>query len=183
MQNRRDYLLALIRDRRDEMPTWQVGFLIHAYGDAWSHLTTDNGSVAYSATNGHFQDSLSNSTHPDLIANRPNSYREYVRNLYAALGGQGRADDHPVLQRLLGQVQDIPQDAEREAIYLRDFVRDRYGEDFRSRGLPWAPGDHNVYDRMPSVTHAQTQSFLTHVERYFAEKARDPNVAFQPQAK
>jgi hypothetical protein len=81
-------------NRSDER--WKAGFLIHAMGDAYSHVWGVNqnraGSVSYNPVVGHIPDGLVHGNPDDIVGNFEN-YSAYARALYRALDtGRGNPD-------------------------------------------------------------------------------------------
>ncbi len=72
---------------KNEPDGWQKGFMIHAFGDSFSHVRSLNGDgTAYRAPEGHLEDG----TDPDIPQLRPGVLRSYLTALNTSLGG--RAD-------------------------------------------------------------------------------------------
>lgn len=85
---------AVLKRRRDlkdliyngiknkSLEDYQIGLLIHAFADAYSHTAVHNGKLkAFDYTWGH----LFHGHKPDIIAYDPELYREYACELYKAL--------------------------------------------------------------------------------------------------
>lgn len=61
---------------------WKIGFLIHAYGDSYSHTKgTGENLRAYGPILGHLLDG----PEPDSIADNPDKYEDFVRGLFSVL--------------------------------------------------------------------------------------------------
>jgi hypothetical protein len=76
---------------------WKVGFLVHAFGDSFSHVWGVNqggeGVMSYNPVVGHVVDGVFRGN-PDVIAGNPENYAAYARALFAVLDrGDGRRDD------------------------------------------------------------------------------------------
>lgn len=80
---RRCLAKVLRRALADGRPTWQIGIIIHAFGDSFAHTRESDGS-AYSYPTGHAADGK----WPDVIGNRLGLYRDYCDALCRALGGK-----------------------------------------------------------------------------------------------
>ena len=81
-------------------PSWQVGLMVHAFGDSYAHTHFAHGTEeSYGIPFDHGYDGNT----PDQIRRFPQKYLLYVDNLYEALGGP----DEPatVLARLRGIVE------------------------------------------------------------------------------
>ncbi len=115
VQERRDHLAGLIAasDPDSVDHAWQTGLLIHAFGDSFAH-TRDDGS-AYGGLYGHLFDGHA----PDIVANRPNLYLDYVRALYAALEtSEANTDGFAAFTGLVAAVgEGADVDAYRQAIF------------------------------------------------------------------
>jgi len=84
-------LQNIIRYAQDnKWPAWQIGALLHAYGDAFAHTNTKDGNgEAYGYPTGHGR----HGHWPDIIGNRPELYRQYCFALCRTLGGTLANDD------------------------------------------------------------------------------------------
>lgn len=86
---RRERLATLLSgmklDRKDMH--WKAGFLIHALGDSYAHVRTDEvGRLrSYSPIWGHIFDNGDHGSQPDVIARHPLRYAAYVDALCKAL--------------------------------------------------------------------------------------------------
>jgi ribosome-binding factor A len=66
---------------------WEIGLLIHAFADSFAHSYLKNGTLyAHSWPYGHGANNVTGNS-PDLIGNDPQTYKEYVGNLFEALAG------------------------------------------------------------------------------------------------
>ncbi|MCX5651811.1 MAG: dockerin type I domain-containing protein [Planctomycetota bacterium] len=97
---RRCLAKALQRALADGKPTWQIGIIIHAFGDSFAHTKVSDGS-AYSYPLGHSEDG----TWPDVIGNRRGLYRDYCDAFCRALGGKLDPND-AVLAVPAGEAED-----------------------------------------------------------------------------
>jgi hypothetical protein len=123
VQQRRARLGQLISNGTDDygnrLSPWEIGFLIHAFGDAYAHTyTSRSGLNAYGWPFGH----LWSGHKPDIIASNREQYKTYVRELYRALGGCNEAGNE-LLQRLMVRADDSEEDPTAEAIWYGLFAR------------------------------------------------------------
>jgi RHS repeat-associated protein len=93
-QPRQQMLSDMIR--QGGMSDWQMGFLLHAYGDSFAHTYTNaNGClVAYSWPLGHGPQGHD----PDTIGRHTDAYKGYVDQLFKTLGGN--ASDENAMKML-----------------------------------------------------------------------------------
>lgn len=69
-------------------PSWQIGFAVHAFGDAYAHtFACDGGRQAYGYPLGHAMDFIY-CEKPDHISQHPDLYLDYCRALFYALCGE-----------------------------------------------------------------------------------------------
>ncbi len=90
VQRRQQDLQELVRQQHStkSMQPWQIGLLIHAFGDAFAHVREDNGH-AYGYPLGH---ALAGHG-PDTISTHKDAYLSYVKALFASLAGKQAADE------------------------------------------------------------------------------------------
>lgn len=85
VEARRARLEQLVHDEAGKLPTWQLGFLIHAMGDSYAHVWGETGALhAYGEIYGH---AFAFDQRPDIISANNNfeQYEKYVRALFKAL--------------------------------------------------------------------------------------------------
>ncbi|MEP3427267.1 MAG: hypothetical protein ABJN98_01170 [Roseibium sp.] len=88
VERRRNVLKNLISDGIDNevYEDYELGLMIHAFGDAYSHVKEEDGEVsAFSYTWGH----LFHGHKPDIIFYDPPKYREYACALFQSLKRSG----------------------------------------------------------------------------------------------
>lgn len=100
---RRDKLAKLVEQGKDSMQVWQVGFIIHAMGDSYAHVSDNGESIkAYGEFIGH---ALAFSEKPDEIAYEDNftHYKLFVERLYEALKTDQASSEN--LNRFISEVE------------------------------------------------------------------------------
>jgi len=165
IQQRRARLARLILDGTDDdgnqLSAWQLGFIIHAFGDSYAHTHfTSSGPRAYGWPWGHARDAHT----PDIIASNREKYKTYVRELYRVLGGCNEAGN-PLLQRLIERADISEDDPDAAATWLGLFARQYAG--YRRAYLPTdnfnvdddmdTPSRDDVSDLMGTVSGAGSQ--------------------------
>jgi len=83
---RRQALRNLIKTYVSQWAPWEVGIMIHAFGDSYAHTKGQPGhEKAYPSPTGHLPDGHD----PDSVVLHPQKYLTYVEDLYACLVGAG----------------------------------------------------------------------------------------------
>lgn len=118
---RRESLVSLLKGKSLSR-NWERGFVIHALGDAYAH-TYDNDSKAYGHPRGHAWDNIRGNS-PDVIARSFARYEEYVKELYLALGGNGKPEDNPKIAKILETAQQLPTSQDDAVALMEALARD-----------------------------------------------------------
>lgn len=96
--SRRSVLAKMISElRKADLEGWKVGLLIHAYGDAFSHITPRGG--AYGAGVGH---GLAGHM-PDKIYRNWEKYETFTRSLYRILSGDNSDENQADLEQFFSK--------------------------------------------------------------------------------
>jgi RHS repeat-associated protein len=155
---RRTQLRDFLRNNYRSINAWQKGILLHALGDAYAH--TDGNNEAWAWRRGHFWAGHQ----PDWISSDPNKYRDYVRSLYASLGGQGDIENNAELMSLLEFAATLPQDEEGERMTMLLWARE-HGYNPTSIGFPdYVPNwEFNQLDELPTPTRQEVERFMNYM--------------------
>lgn len=119
VKKRRADLQALIRRLIDShaAPDWQVGLIIHAFGDSYAHTVEEAGKIrAYGYPLGH----ALHGHGPDVIANDRQKYLEYASALYFGL--TGRSDASTQLRTLYAKVPTLSKDRHQAERQMQKFA-------------------------------------------------------------
>ena len=146
------------------------GLALHAFGDSYSHRKIGDESVMYSSGWGH----LSDMHEPDEIANRPDLYRTYVKDLYAVL--QQRSGATPVLTeaQLMQQI---------DAVVALGSEQEQIKELSRQTTAMLGGMGQTIAGYVPEMvggdprTHIGTQLGIDTVDATWEEWANDPMVS------
>jgi len=153
---RRKCLEEMLKSNNAELANWEKGLLIHALGDAYSHVRSDSGRLkAYGAPVGHLYDSLSKNE-PDVIANNPRSFIAYTAALNRALGGKM---DGQALARFQGHMTQRYQNQDAAIAGAKDYVSSNFG--YRGNYSPEGGKNLGPY---PTLTNDQIRSFIEKVK-------------------
>jgi RHS repeat-associated protein len=155
---------------------WRAGFLVHALGDSFSHtfINAIGELEAYDWRWGHgVQGKV-----PDVIANYPDKYREYVSTLYVVLGGKGNAFDNVLIKKLLEHTDGMETsmawgtvtNGESYSMYLFARHDAGYCDPFSSSQIPYVPKDEFNQDFMMTSPNLLTYfDFLNELKLVYAQ--------------
>lgn len=135
---RRQVLRDLIYDgvKNKSLEDYQIGILIHAYADAYSHTTVDDGKLrAFGYTVGH----LFHGHKPDLIAYDPERYKEYACELYKVLSLDSNCS-HPELKELFQMIERLKKSRDTELPKFETYARNKWffnDTDYEQKSKQW----------------------------------------------
>ncbi len=84
---RRQCLERLLRNPPHPLQPWELGLILHAFGDAYAHTHDNNFNSAYGFPKGHLKPVADLGHYVDAIGNHPDRYQLYVHDMYSILGG------------------------------------------------------------------------------------------------
>ncbi len=87
---RRECLRCILMRYGPRLKNWEMGLLIHALADSYAHTkgTDDDKIEAYGRPIGHAFPSILAATDPDVIANSPDKYSDYIEALDSVVGAK-----------------------------------------------------------------------------------------------
>ena len=166
---RRKCLIKFIKEGK--LSTWQQGFVIHALGDSFAHTyNQDNyltwshampSEVAYDFPAGHL---LAGHT-PDVIANYPVKYDNYVVTLAATLDPGGRHTDQKRIKVFLDFSQLLPHDGNRAVQRMAEYAT--------AQGYPidkYRSGSYNLDSAQYTPTRAEVGELMEKIRKSWCAK-------------
>jgi hypothetical protein len=152
LRRQKDLQGLISRVNSDEsLPAWQIGMMIHAFGDSFAHVQDDG--QAYGYPLGHTLDGEG----PDTIAKQKDHYRQFVKALYASLTGKEEAGE---LKPLFDVVETLSTSA--------DDSRDKMIEYARSLGFTDKADEEAEVEWLEKITRSEVETTMAIMDTSFA---------------
>lgn len=156
-RTRRKQLRDYLKSNFSRLNVWQKGIILHALGDAYAH--TNKYDVAWAWKRGH----LYAGHKPDWVSTDPKKFKEYVRALYFALGGEGEIEDNAKLMEFLQFSRTVPQNEEGERTQMLLWARDKMGYT-GYQDYPYVPNwKYNRIESLAVPKKSDVEKFMNHM--------------------
>ncbi len=179
---------------------WQVGFAIHALGDAFAHTMdpSQKGSIKWNSNQGLGSSLIgyplglghgADGHLPDHITASPanlEKYGQYVGLLYTALGGQGNPSENTDIAELLKVASGIPSPKNRwveddvDGKIMNDWFVGKYGAD-ALYGYDPRP-EHSVLSSMTTPSMSAVNDYSTRIQGIMSSDPTGKNLNIIPKS-